>query len=292
MATPTTPTALLFPGQGSQRPGMGEAAAAALPDLVDLARELTGDDPFARIEDGTRFQQPALYLAGLASWRALQDSGEEPVLMAGHSLGELTALAAAGVLDHEDGLRLVVTRGQLMQDAANSSDSAMAAVRGDSATVEPLLEGLEVVLANDNSPTQVVVAGGADALEHAIYKLAEQGIRAKRLPVAGAFHSPHMAAAAEPFRRAVRAVALGRPRVPVLSCVTAAPFEVHRLPEQLGAALTSPVRWVDTLRALEARGATRFLEAAPGRVLSGLVRKTLDGVEVVTADATSEPARA
>lgn len=291
MAKSTTPTALLFPGQGSQRPGMGEAAVAACPNLVELAHELIGDDPFARAEDGTRFQQPALYLAGIASWLELADAGEDPLLMAGHSLGELTALAAADVLGHEDGLRLVVTRGQLMQDAADSSDSAMAAVRGDSATVEPLLDGLDVVLANDNSPNQVVVAGGTGALERAIDRLDEQGIRAKRLPVAGAFHSPHMAAAVEPFRRAVHATPLGRPRVPVLSCVTAKAFELHRLPEQLAAALTRPVRWVDTLRALQVHGATRFVEAAPGRVLSGLVRKTLGDVDVVTADA-SEPARA
>lgn len=275
-------TAVLFPGQGSQRPGMGEAATARCPDLVELAGELIGDDPFERAEDGTRFQQPALYLAGIASWLSLE--GEMPAVLAGHSLGEITALAAAGVLDHDDGLRLVVARGALMQDAADRTETGMAAVRGDRATVDPLLDGLDVVLANDNSPQQVVVAGSNDALEAATQRLGDAGMRAKRLAVAGAFHSLHMTPAIAPFRDALAGVALGMPQVPVLSCSTAQPFELRRIPDQLAAALTSPVRWVDTLRELQARGVTRFVEVAPGRVLSGLVRKTLGDVEVVTID--------
>lgn len=275
MAAPTTPTAVLFPGQGSQQPGMREPARAVLPELVELADELCDGDPFARADEGTRFQQPALYCAALAAWEGLREL--EPVALAGHSLGEITALAASGALAPEDGLRLVAARGNLMQQAADASDGGMMAVRGARADVEPLVHDTAVALANDNSPRQVVLAGPAADLD------ALENVRGKRLPVAGAFHSPLMEPAVEGFRAELERTHIGDPAVPVISCVTAQPFTDVR--EQLAAALTSPVRWVDVLGALHERGVRRFVETGPGAVLTGLVRKTLDDSEAVAAHA-------
>ena len=269
----TTPTAVLFPGQGSQQPGMREPTRAVLPELVELAHELCGDDPFALADQGTRYQQPALYCAALAAWEGLREL--EPVALAGHSLGEITALAAAGALTPEAGLRLVAARGDLMQQAADASDGGMMAVRGGRADVEPLVRDTAVAVANDNSPRQVVLAGPAADLD------ALDDVRGKRLPVAGAFHSPLMEPAVEGFRAELEKTEIGEPRLPVMSCVTAEPFTDVR--EQLAAALTSPVRWVDVLGALQDRGVRRFVETGPGSVLTGLVRKTLDDAEAVAA---------
>ncbi|HEX5910953.1 MAG TPA: ACP S-malonyltransferase [Thermoleophilaceae bacterium] len=275
MSASNTPTAILFPGQGSQQPGMREPARAVLPELVELADELCDGDPFARADQGTRFQQPALYCAALAAWEGLREL--EPVALAGHSLGEITALAAAGALTPEDGLRLVTVRGALMQQAADAGDGGMMAVRGARADVEPLVRDTAVAVANDNSPRQVVLAGPAADLD------ALGDVRGKRLPVAGAFHSPLMEPAVEGFRAELERTEIREPALPVISCVTAEPFTDVR--EQLAAALTSPVRWVDVLGALRGRGVRRFVETGPGSVLTGLVRKTLDDAEAVAAHA-------
>ena len=280
-------TAVLFPGQGSQQPDMRDAAEATRPDLVALACDLCGEDPFAGAEASTALQQPALFCAALAAWERLP--GERPIALAGHSLGEITALAAAGVFRPEDGLRLVVARGRLMQEAADRSAGGMVAVRGDREAVEPLLGGSGVVLANDNSPRQVVLAGERAALERVQSRLQRQGLRSTRLPVAGAFHSPQMAPAVAALREQLARVTLYAPRVHVFSGVTARPFgDVRGL---LADALTSPVRWVDVLRALREYGVGRFVETGPGSVLTGLVKKTLDDVEAASAF-SAEPARA
>jgi malonyl CoA-acyl carrier protein transacylase len=281
------PTAVLFPGQGSQRPGMRDAAEAARPDLVELACALCRDDPFARAEEGTAFQQPALYCAALAAWGPL--AAQRPAALAGHSLGEITALAAAGVLDHQDGLRVVVARGRLMQEAADRSDAGMIAVKGSRPRVEPLVRGSGVTLANDNSPRQVVLAGRRDALADAAARLAGEGIRSTPLPVAGAFHSPQMEPAVEGFRRVLADVAVHAPRFRVISCVTARPFTDVR--GQLADALTSPVRWLSVVAGLHRRGVTRFVETGPGAVLTGLVRRIAPGAEASSAD-VPEAARA
>lgn len=275
MSTPTTPTAVLFPGQGSQQPGMREPARAVLPELVELADELCGDDPFALADQSTRFQQPALYCAALAAWEGLRDL--RPVALAGHSLGEITALAAAGAIAPGDGLRLVAARGQLMEQAAAATDGGMMAVRGGRAEVEPLVRGSGVALANDNSPRQVVLAGATADLD------ALDGVRGKRLPVAGAFHSSLMQPAVEGFRAELRQIPFFEPQIPVMSCVTGQPFT--DVATQLEAALTSPVRWVDVLEGLHQRGVRRFVETGPGSVLTGLVRKTLDDAEALAAHA-------
>jgi [acyl-carrier-protein] S-malonyltransferase len=287
MASATDPTAVLFPGQGSQRPGMREAAEAARPDLVELACEECGDDPFERASDSTAFQQPALYCAALAAWDGL--AGERPAALAGHSLGEITALAAAGALDHEEGLRVVAARGRLMQEAADASEAGMIAVKGSREQIEPLVGETGVTLANDNSPRQVVLAGPKRALDDAAAALSEEGIRSTPLPVAGAFHSPQMQPAVEGFRRVLADVTVRAPRIRVISCVTARPFTDVR--GQLADALTSPVRWVDVIENLRRRGVDRFVETGPGTVLTGLVRRIAPDAEATSADAP-EAARA
>ena len=195
--------------------------------------------------------------------------------MAGHSLGEITALVAAGAIDAPDGLRLVAARGRLMQEARGGG---MIAVRvRERGPVEQIAAETGLTIANDNAPDQLVLSGSLEALDQAEELLRERKVRAKRLPVGGAFHSPLMEPAVAPFQELVERIEVGEPRVPVLSCVTAAPFNDVR--DQLVQALTSPVRWTDVMAALQGLGATRYVETGPGRVLTGLVRKSLDGVE-------------
>jgi malonyl CoA-acyl carrier protein transacylase len=267
-------TALLFPGQGSQTPDMRETVERQRPDLLELALEEVGPDLFERAADGTRWAQPAIYCAALAGARELVVEGD---VMAGHSLGEITALVAADAIGAEDGLRLVAARGRLMQEAAEETgDGGMTAVRAredNRDAIADVAAEAGVQIANDNAPDQLVLSGAVDALDTAEDLLKERGIRAKRLPVAGAFHSPLMGPAVEPFRAAVEAVEIGEPRVPVYSCVTAEPFDDIR--ERLVEAITHPVRWLDVLRALDARGVTDFVETGPGRVLTNLVKKSL-----------------
>jgi [acyl-carrier-protein] S-malonyltransferase len=270
--------AMLFPGQGSQTPDMREQVERHRPDLLELAQSEVSDDLFERAGEGTRWAQPAIFCAALAGYEQLKDR-YEPDLMAGHSLGEISALVAADALDADDGLRLVAARGRLMQEAAEETgDGGMLAVRArDRAPVEEVAAESGLSIANDNAPDQLVLSGALAALDDAERLLGERRVRAKRLPVAGAFHSPLMEPAVEPFRRVAEQIELREPRVPVLSCVTAAPF--HDVGEQLVQAITHPVRWMDVMSALRELGATRFVETGPGRVLTGLVRKSLPDVE-------------
>ena len=267
-------TALLFPGQGSQTDGMRETVERHRPDLLEIAFEHASPDLFERASDGTRWAQPAIYCAALAGWRELGTDGD---VMAGHSLGEITALVAAEAMSAEDGLRLVAARGRLMQEAAETTgDGGMTAVRARDDNRDAIAEVADeagVGIANDNAPDQLVLSGAVAALDTAEELLKERGVRAKRLPVAGAFHSPLMAPAVESFRAAVEAIEIAEPRVPVYSCVTAEPFD--DIPERLVQAITNPVRWLEVLRALDARGVTDFVETGPGRVLTNLVKKSL-----------------
>jgi [acyl-carrier-protein] S-malonyltransferase len=270
--------AMLFPGQGSQTADMRDQVERQRPDLLELAQAEVSDDLFERAGDGTRWAQPAIFCAALAGYEVLKDR-YEPDLMAGHSLGEISALVAAGALDAEDGLRLVAARGRLMQEAAEETgDGGMLAVRArDRAAVEQVAARTNLSIANDNAPDQLVLSGALSALDEAEALLREQRVRAKRLPVAGAFHSPLVEPAVEPFRRLAEHVEVRAPRVPVLSCVTAAPFQDVR--KQLVQAIVSPVRWTDVMSALQDLGATRYVETGPGRVLTNLVRKSLEDVE-------------
>jgi malonyl CoA-acyl carrier protein transacylase len=275
MAKTNEQLALLFPGQGSQTADMREAVQSQLPDLLELARSEVSDDLFERAGEGTRWAQPAIFCAALAGYELLKGRYQAD-LMAGHSLGEITALVAADGLDPADGLRLVAARGRLMQEAGGGGMIAVR-VRGDRGPVEEVAAATGLTIANDNAPDQLVLSGALDALDRAEESLRERKVRAKRLPVGGAFHSPLMEPAIAPYREVVEGIDFREPRVPVFSCVTAAPFEDVR--EQLVAALTHPVRWTGVMSALRDAGATSYVETGPGRVLTNLVRKSLDGVQ-------------
>jgi [acyl-carrier-protein] S-malonyltransferase len=275
-------TAILFPGQGSQTPDMRDVVAERRPDLLELAVQVLGEDPFPRAQEGTDFAQPAIFCASLAGWDALgRPTGD---FMAGHSLGELGALVAAGAIDERDGLELVTLRGRLMQDAGErSGDGGMLALLGSGAAENAarIAERHGLSVANDNSPQQVVLSGATGSLPAAAADAKELGLRAMELSVSGAFHSPMMASAVPDFTAALERVTLSEPHVPVISAVTAQPFDDIR--RRLADALTSPVRWRETLLALHELGAARFVEVGPGRVLTGLTKRTLQDVELVNA---------
>ena len=285
--------ALLFPGQGSQTPEMRDRVAQRCPELLQRCVELVGEDPFARVEESTRFQQPAIFCASISGWRGLP-ADVEPGAAAGHSLGELAALAAAGVLSVDDALELVVLRGRLMAEA-DDRGSLIALVGADAAEAAKIAEAANLTVANDNAPGQLVLAGDREDFDRAEEVAGELGKRAIRLPVAGAFHSPSMAPAVAPFRAALDEVELGEPRFTVFSCASAQPFADVR--DELARALIRPVRWRETFTALHEAGATRFVEVGPGKVLARLAKRIVPGTKVETpADGgsvtQSEPAPA
>ncbi|HWD69485.1 MAG TPA: ACP S-malonyltransferase [Solirubrobacteraceae bacterium] len=275
-------TALLFPGQGSQTADMRDQVARTRPDLLKLATEVVGEDPFARVDDGTAYAQPAIFCASIAGWCQMDRPNHE--FTAGHSLGELGALVAAGVLSERAGLELVALRGRLMQRAGETAgDGGMIALLGADAAArsDEVATPHGLSIANDNSPQQVVLSGPRSALPAAEQTARDLGLRAMILPVTGAFHSPMMASAVPEFERALAAVELHPASSTVISAVTAEPFDDVRA--RLAEALTGPVRWRELLLSMQARGVTRFVEVGPGRVLSGLVKRTLRDVELISA---------
>jgi len=276
-------TAVLFPGQGSQTKDMRSDVERLRPDLLELAQSELGADPFERIEEGTHFAQPAIYCASLAGW-SLVDR-DEVSCMAGHSLGEFSALVAAGVMSELDGLRIVALRGRLMHEA--ESGGGMMAIGAPVEVAAELAGRFGLTVANDNAPEQVVLSGDGEAVDRAVEQAKAEGLRATRLRVSGAFHSPAMGAAAAELAAALAEVELAEPAVPVYCCVTTEPYGDAR--SLLVEGLTSPVRWRETVLAMQRAGETRFLEVGPGKVLAGLVRRIIEG-----ADATSfkEAARA
>jgi malonyl CoA-acyl carrier protein transacylase len=269
---------LLFPGQGSQTPDMRDLVAQRCPDLLDRCLELVGEDPFARVEESTRFQQPAIFCASIAGWRGLPDD-VAPGAAAGHSLGELAALAAAGVLTVDDALELVALRGRLMAEA-DDRGSMIALVGADDDEAARVAEAAGLTVANDNAPGQIVLAGAKDSFDRAEEVAGELGKRTIRLPVAGAFHSPSMAPAVAPFRAALDEVELGEPQFTVFSCASAQPFADVR--DELARALIRPVRWRETFAALHEAGGTRFIEVGPGKVLARLAKRIVPGTKVET----------
>ena len=279
-------TTLLFPGQGSQTDGMRDLVAQRCPALLERCVELVGEDPFARVEESTRFQQPAIFCASIAGWDALN---LHPSAAAGHSLGELAALAAAGVLSVDDALELVVLRGRLMAEA-DDRGSMLALVGADDAEARRVAEAAGLTVANDNAPGQIVLAGDRASFDRAEEVAGELGKRTIRLPVAGAFHSPAMAPAVAPFRAALDEVELREPRFTVFSCASAAPFADVR--DELARALIRPVRWRETFTALHEAGATRFIEVGPGKVLARLAKRIVSGTKVETPAETTAHAHA
>ncbi len=277
--------AFLYPGQGSQRPGMLLDLVTAFPwlkELVDSRYErvmyppaaLTAEDVAkqrAAITD-TRMAQPTLGIAGLAVTALLDSVGVRPDLAGGHSYGELVALAAAGAFGPAELLDLSAARAEAMIEAVGDDPGTMAAVSAPLAEVEALLPA-DVVVANHNAPEQVVISGPTKAVENAVEVLRSAGLTVKNIPVAAAFHSPLMAGARERFATSLAAISIGETHFPVWSNVAAEPHtDVRRgLAEQLA----GRVRFVDQIESMYAAGARIFVEAGPGGVLTSLVGKTL-----------------
>ncbi|HUB72823.1 MAG TPA: ACP S-malonyltransferase [Solirubrobacteraceae bacterium] len=269
----------LFPGQGSHAGALRQEVSRTVPALLAECLELVGEDPFARAGESTRFAQPAIFCASIAGWRRRPRS-LRPGALAGHSLGELGALVAAGALSERDGLRLAVARGRLMAEACHGRHDGMLAVLG--AGVEwaaALARRHALSLANDNAPGQLVLAGPVERLREAAAQARAERVRAITLDVAGAFHSPAMAAAVAPFRAELEQVALSPPSVPVISGASARPFRDVRA--ELAAAITAPVRWRETMLALAALGARVFVDFGPGQVLAKLVGRNLPDARVL-----------
>jgi malonyl CoA-acyl carrier protein transacylase len=267
-----TPTAVLFPGQGSLTPDSAEHARTVCPRLGEIATELVGDDPFERAHERTDHAQPAIFLASMAGWR--EREVPDVVAMAGHSLGELSALAAAGALEVEDALRLVVLRGRLMQEAAQADGGGMIALLGGEPDVaEALAAEHGLTIANDNAPGQLVLSGPLAGVEALGRVARERGFKSLQLDVAGAFHSRSVAPACEPFLQALRAVRWHAPEAPVISGAVVAPFT--DAPQQLADALVAPVRWREVMTALFDLGAREFVDVGPGHVLARLVPRNL-----------------
>lgn len=290
--------ALVFPGQGSQSLGMlAELAAehAVVRQTFDEASEGAGVDLWSLSQQGpeeqlnqTEFTQPALLAAGIAVWRVwIEHAAPKPRVLAGHSLGEYTALVASGALSLADGARLVRARGQFMQTAVPAGMGAMAAVLGaDDSVVQEVCAGIAepevAVAANFNSPGQIVIGGTAAGVDAAIAALAERGVRkAVKLAVSVPSHTPLMRGASDRLAEAMGAMHWSLPQIPVVQNVDA---RVHSTVELIREALVKqlylPVRWSGCVQTLAAQGVTRIGECGPGKVLVGLVKridKQLDG---------------
>lgn len=288
--------AYLFPGQGSQKVGMGKehySSNSRFKSYIDKADQLLGYSLSSLMFEGpgdeltqTQHTQPAIFAHSYALYRVLD---EKPDMVAGHSLGEFTALAAADVLRFEDALKLVSKRGELMQQAGEVNPGTMAAIIGmedevvDQICMDASKEaGKPVVPANYNSPGQLVISGAEEAVERAVELARERGCRlAKMLPVSGAFHSPLMKHAFDEFSKALDDVDFNDPQFPVYSNVTGKPV-INRiaLKENVLKQLVSPVKWTQTLKNMQANKADTFVEVGPGKVLQGLVKRTLNNISI------------
>ena len=279
--------AYIFPGQGAQFTGMGLDLYENSPlaqELFEQANEILGFNITDVMFEGTpeelkqtKVTQPAIFLHSVILAKVLGDDFK-PEMVAGHSLGELSALVANGVLTFEDGLRLVSKRALAMQKACEAQESTMAAVLGlDDAVVEEVCDSIDgvVVAANYNCPGQLVISGEISAIDKACEVLTEKGARrAMKLPVGGAFHSPLMEPAREELAAAIEATTFSEPTCPVYQNVVAkAVTDPNEIKENLISQLTAPVRWTQCIQAMVADGGTEFVEVGPGKVLQGLMRK-------------------
>lgn len=270
-------TALLFPGQGSQHEQMRGMIERYASDLLAEATRRLGADPLARLEDGTRFVQPAIFLAGIACARAREDLDAD--LFSGHSMGEITALVAAGSLEAEAGLDLIVERAIITDRVAVEAGGGMVALLGvDNDRVGHLAADWGLQVANDNCPGQVVVSGSVEGLVAAERSAEDGRMRAVRLPVSGPFHSSLMEEAVPEFRVALEGHDFKPSYSRVVSSTTARRFTDPVA--ELAGALTSPVRWREASLHLRELGAECFLEAAPGKTLTGLLKRTVRGADL------------
>jgi len=298
---PSMTIAFTFPGQGSQKPGMGRPWVDHDSwELVDEASETVGRDLAHLLVDAdadeltqTRNAQLATYVLSLVALDAVERLGLEPSIAAGHSLGEYTALTAAGALDFADGVRLVAERGEAMQVAADEQRGTMAAVLGlddDKVEIACVRAAADVWPANFNAPGNVVIAGDPDAIAAAGAIAKELGA-SKVLPVkvSGAFHTPFMTPARDRLRKALDGLELRELDIPVVANVDATAHDDPReWPGLLTAQLCSPVRWRQTLHLLHDRGITTFVELGPGTVLSGTVKRTVDGARSLAVNTPAD----
>lgn len=295
--------AYIFPGQGSQYVGMGKDLCERFPDVKQLFDEadavlgfsLSGicfNGPEEELKQ-TKNTQPAIFLHSVSLWNHLKPA--DAAMVAGHSLGEYSALVAAGAIAFADAIRLVRLRGELMQKAGEEHPGTMAAVVGLDATVVADVTAAAsaagvVQSANFNSPGQVVISGSVEGVRKAMELAKEKGAKlVKELVVSGAFHSPLMQSAQAKLKEALDATTIHDAAVPVYANVTAAPVqkadEIRRL---LFEQVTSPVRWEESVVNMVAAGATKFVEVGPGKVLQGLVKRTVASVETAGFDKAAD----
>ena len=296
---------LLCPGQGAQKVGMGKAwhdVSTAAKEIFDEADEVLGDtlgrplseicftDPDGKLNQ-TNVSQPAIYTTSIASLHGLREQGfeEEIIATAGLSLGEYSALHLAGVFSFADGLRLVAKRGQLMQEAAEATPSTMIAVIGDDNAILALCEearGEDILIpANFNASGQIVLSGSVSACERVAQLASDRGVRGTPLSVAGAFHSPFMAPAADGMREALSNTSINTPAIDVWSNVTAELHEPASIADCLVQQITGSVRWAQSCSAMASRyDGCMWHELAPNGVLRGLMRRITRDVKVESHD--------
>ena len=287
--------ALVFPGQGSQSLGMMAAYgdSPVIRATFDEASKALGRDLWQLVTEGpaealnqTVNTQPLMLTAGIAVWRLwLEKGGPQPALVAGHSLGEYAALVAAGVLELKDAVPLVELRAKAMQEAVPAGEGAMAAVLGmDAAAVKAVCDaaaqGQVVQAVNFNAPEQTVIAGHKAAVERAAEGCKAAGAkRAVMLPVSAPFHCSLMQPAAEKLKARLAEMTLSAPAIPIINNVdVATPADPTAVRDALGRQAAAPVRWVETMQAMQAAGVTHIYECGPGKVLAGLVKRCADGV--------------
>lgn len=290
--------AYVFPGQGAQFPGMGKDLYEKYPlaqQLFERANDILGFSITGAMFEGsaedlkeTKVTQPAIFLHSVVLSRVLGASFK-PDMVAGHSLGEFSALVANGTLSFDDGLKLVAQRARAMQKACELQPGTMAAVLGlEDAVVEQICREVPgvVVAANYNCPGQLVISGEVEAVNQACEQLKEAGARrALVLPVGGAFHSPLMQPAREELAAAIEATTFSTPSCPIYQNVTAmAVSDTEQIRKNLIAQLTAPVRWTQSVRQMVADGASDFIEVGPGKVLQGLVKKIDGSAEARSAE--------
>ena len=299
-------TAFLFPGQGSQVVGMGVGLAASYQPakhVFDEVNDALDENLFKIMANGpddlirmTRNAQPALFATSMAALRVLESQLGEPVsdknaVCAGHSLGEYSALAAAGSLQIGGAAKLLRQRGDAMQEAVPVGDGAMAAILGgDEDQISAIISASKdvglVEIANDNAPGQIVISGAADAVDKAIDEARAAGLRRViKLPVSAPFHCGLMAPAAEVMREALAASQIKDAKIPVFCNVTAAAeTSADKLRDNLVTQVTARVRWRESLIAMQASGCKRYIELGTGKVLSGLVKRSLKDVRIANLD--------
>lgn len=287
--------AFVFPGQGSQAVGMmkGFAAHPVVRETFAEASDALGEDLWSLVENGpadalarTTNTQPVMLTAGVAAWRAWHASGgPPPIVLAGHSLGEYTALVAAGAIEFKDAVPLVRFRAQAMQDAVPAGVGAMAAIMGAddgavSMSCAEAAQGQVVEAVNFNAPGQLVIAGHREAVERAIALARQKGAkRGVMLPVSAPFHCTLLRPAAQALAERLRVVNIRTPAIPVIHNVDVAQHRDHdEIREALARQAANPVHWTATVRAMADQGVTHIVECGPGKVLAGLAKRIVDGI--------------